>query len=47
MFEPQNNPAYKILLNDASNYIVTWTKNDWYASSSEAQAGIEGDPMTA
>ncbi|CAI4217861.1 unnamed protein product [Parascedosporium putredinis] len=45
MFEPQNNPAYKILLNDASNYIVTWTKNDWYASSAEAQASIEGDPM--
>ncbi|PKS10201.1 hypothetical protein jhhlp_001951 [Lomentospora prolificans] len=43
MFEPNNNPGYKIMLRDATELVVGWTRNEWYESSSEPQAGIQGD----
>ncbi|KAJ2894665.1 hypothetical protein MKZ38_007323 [Zalerion maritima] len=33
MFEPGNNPGYKKLANNARDLIVSWSKNDWYESS--------------
>ncbi|KAH9903649.1 hypothetical protein F4778DRAFT_92794 [Xylariomycetidae sp. FL2044] len=33
MFEPDANPGYHQLSDDAKNLIVGWAKNDWYESS--------------
>lgn len=41
MFEPNNNPGYNVLLKDATELVVTWTRNEWYESSSEPQADRE------
>jgi hypothetical protein len=44
MFDPKHNPNYQKLSNDAKEMIVTWTKNDWYESSTRNEvvpAGIE------
>ncbi|KAK8049897.1 hypothetical protein PG994_011627 [Apiospora phragmitis] len=34
MFEPEENPGYSQLSDDAKNLIVKWAKNDWYETSS-------------
>jgi len=41
MFEPKNNPNYQTLSRDARDMIVSWTKNDWYESSTETAGRIE------
>jgi hypothetical protein len=33
MFFPKDNPGYYALSEDAKKYILEWTMNDWYNSS--------------
>jgi hypothetical protein len=35
MFEPESNPGYTQLSEDAKDLIVGWARNDWYETSSE------------
>lgn len=41
MFEPKQNPGYQKLLKDATGLVASWTKNEWYESSSDAQEACE------
>ena len=34
MFEAKHNPGFTKLSDDAKNLIVSWTKNEWYETSS-------------
>jgi hypothetical protein len=33
MFESKGNPGYAQLSEDAKNLIVSWSKNEWYETS--------------
>lgn len=43
MFEPKQNPGYQKLLKDATGLVASWTKNEWYESSSENVQEAGGD----
>lgn len=43
MFEPKQNPGYQKLLKDATGLVASWTKNEWYESSSEDVQVEAGD----
>lgn len=43
MFEPKQNPGYQKLLKDATGLVASWTKNEWYESSSEDAQEKGGD----